>query len=372
MANGSSPKRIRYAVVGVGHIAQVAVLPAFKNAKENSELVAIVTGSRIKGESIKEKYKKIEVVTYENYENFCRSGRADAVYIALPNDLHYEYSKIALNCGLHVLCEKPFTLEPQQAKELYQLARRKGLKLMVAYRLHFESSNLKAAEIARSKEIGELKYFTSHFSFQIADPENIRLKAARGGGPIWDIGIYCINAVRYLFRDEPLEVMAMAEKSKDPRFREVDETVSVLLRFPKNRLASFVCSFGASDAAEYHLYGTKGHLRLTSAYEYIEGRTLEVQVDQEQRIHKYKKIDQFAPELLYFSDCVIRNRQPEPSGLEGMMDVRVILAILESIKTKRAVRLRAPQERVSHPDFEQRGFKAPVRKVHPVQVESPT
>src|SRR5690606_25273811 len=150
-----------------------------------------------------------------------------------------------------------------------------NLKLMVAYRLHFEASNLRVVELAQSGQLGDLKYFTSTFSFNVTDPDNIRLQAERGGGPVWDIGIYCINAARYVFQDEPTEVMA--ERGPDRRFQEVDESLSVIMKFPKNRLASFTCSFGSSDAAEYMVMGSKGYAHLDRAYEYVEPRELEIQ-----------------------------------------------------------------------------------------------
>jgi glucose-fructose oxidoreductase len=368
----SNNKKIRYAVVGLGHISQVAALPAFKNAKENSELVGFVTSDPEKAKVLQKKYKVPRVVSYRDYEGYLKSGAVDAVYIALPNDLHYEYTKIALNCGVHVLCEKPFTLESKQAKELQQLADRKKLKLMVAYRLHFEAANLRAIELAQSGKLGDLKYFTSNFSFQLTDPNNIRLKTERGGGPTWDIGIYCINAARYIFKAEPLEVTALAEKSADKRFKEVNETVSVIMRFPENRLASITYSFGASDMAWYTLVGTKGYLCLDSAYEYAEGHELEYDLGEGVKTQKYKKTDQFGPEFVYFSDCILKNRAVEPSGLEGFADIAIVEAILESIRTHKTVKLRSNQKvKLMRPSKKQQIFRFAIPKGEEVKVRGP-
>lgn len=365
-------QKIRYAIVGLGHISQVAALPAFKNASKNSELCAFVTGDEKKAQLLLKKYKNVQIVTYENFENFLESGQVDAVYIALPNDMHYEYCKKALQCGIHVLCEKPFTLNSAQARELHLLAERKKLKLMIAYRLHFEPSNLRAIEIAKSGEIGELKYFTSDFSFQVTDPNNIRLKAKRGGGPVWDIGTYCVNAARYLFRAEPTEVVAFSERSPDRRFSEVDESVSVIMRFPDNKLANFTVSFGTSDAAWYTLYGTDGYICLDNAYEYSEKRELEYQGKSGKlQTQVYKKGDQFGPELVYFSDCILKNRSPEPSALEALADVKVIEAINESLRTHRPVKVRAPRIRLMRPRSQQKIYRFKLPKEETVRSRSP-
>jgi predicted dehydrogenase len=371
-ASKTVSKKVRYAVVGLGHISQVAALPAFKNAKENSELTAFITGDQKKAILLRKKYKNVEIIAYEDYESFLSSGRVDAVYIALPNDLHYEYVKTALQCGVHVLCEKPFTLSSEEARELHQMAERKNIKLMVAYRLHFEPSNLRAVEIAKSGEIGELKYFTSDFSFQVTDPDNIRLKAKRGGGPIWDIGIYCINAARYLFASEPTEVFAMSERSRDKRFSEVDESISVVMRFPDHKLANFTVSFGTSDAAWYTLYGTEGFLCLDKAYEYSEKRELEFQgKNGKLQTQIYKKGDQFGPELVYFSDCVLKNRSPEPNALEGMADVKIVEAINESLRTHRPVKIRPSKIRLMRPRSQQKIFRFKLPKEDVVRTRSP-
>lgn len=364
-------KNVRYAVIGLGHIAQVAVLPAFKNAKSHAQLVALVTGDFAKGKQLQKKYRSTDLVAYEELPDYLAADQVDAVYICLPNDQHYQYTKMALECGVHVLCEKPFTLQSDQARELAALAVRKNLKLMVAYRLHFEASNLKAIELAHSGAIGELRYWTSHFSFQVTDPANIRLQAKHGGGPLWDIGTYCINAARYLFRSEPIEVMAMAEGRGRGKFKEVDEMVSVSLRFPKNCLAQFTCSFGAAEAAEYFLYGTKGHLRLKGAYEYATKRELELKTAENQRLFRFKKADQFGPEIVHFSECIHKDRQPWASAREGRLDIRVIEGCLESLQLKRPVRLRPVQTRLVRPRPQHKIFRSPFPKPDEVRVRSP-
>jgi glucose-fructose oxidoreductase len=190
------------------------------------------------------------------------------------------------------------------------------VKLMIAYRLHFEAINLKAIELVRSGRIGPPKYFNSSFSMRVT-PGNIRTKKALGGGTLYDIGVYCINAARYLFRAEPKEVIAMSVNSGTPKLAEVDESTAAILRFDGERVASFVVSFNAADVASYRIVGTKGDLKVDPAYEYAEGLAYELTIDGKTTTTRIGKRDQFAPELLYFSDCIRRNRQPEPSGWEA-------------------------------------------------------
>ncbi len=334
--NHFSRKKVRYAVVGLGHIAQVAVLPAFSTAR-NSELFALVSGDSRKLQELGKKYKLAHLYPYEEYSRVLSS--VDAVYLAVPNHLHREYAVRAAAAGVHVLCEKPMAPSPQECREMIDAARQNHVKLMIAYRLHFEAGNLEAIKFAQSGKLGDIRIFTSEFAQQVAD-KNVRITepVPRGGGPLYDMGVYCVNAARYLFRAEPMEVCAVAEsKLSDERFERVEEMVSVALRFPGGRLANFVCSFGAADVSRYSLIGTKGMLRADPAYEYAEGIKLEVTIQGRTRKKVFPKRDQFAAELTYFSDCVLRDKQPEPSGLEGLADVRIIEAIYHAIRTRRTV-----------------------------------
>jgi len=362
------PKRlVRYAVVGCGHIAQVAVLPAFGNARRNSRLAAIVSGDPVKRDELRKKYEVERACSYEQYDELLASGAIDAVYIALPNSLHAEYAERAARAGVHVLCEKPMAVTEAQCELMARAAREGRVKLMIGYRLHFERANLEAVEVARSGRIGEPRLFTSTFTMQVV-PDNIRAQRALGGGTLYDIGIYCINAARSLFRDEPLEVRAIAAGA----IGDVEESVSALLRFPNERLASFTCSFGATKVSEYRLVGTKGELAVDPAYEYakpLEHRlSLDGNVVSERR---FAKRDQFAPELLYFSDCVLQNRDPEPSGEEGLADVRVIRALYESIRRGAAVEL-APYARRERPSLEQEIRRPPIEKPSVIHVQAPS
>jgi glucose-fructose oxidoreductase len=357
-------KQVRYAVVGLGHIAQVAVLPAFGNARRNSRLAALVSGDPVKRGELSRQYRVERAYSYEQYDEVLASGEIDAVYIALPNSLHAEYAIRAAQAGVHVLVEKPMAVTAEQCERMAKAARDAGVKLMVAYRLHFERANLEAIEVARSGRIGEPRVFSSTFTMPVV-PGNIRARKSLGGGTLYDIGIYCINAARGLFRDEPVEVRATAAGTVG----EVEEAVSATLRFPGERVAAFTCSFGAADVSEYRIVGTKGDLALEPAYEYAMALQHRLTLDGERKERRFAKRDQFAPELLYFSDCVLKDRAPEPSGEEGLQDVRIVQAIYESADTGKAVALPRFTRR-QRPTGRQRITRPGVKKPRLVKVES--
>lgn len=198
---------------------------------------------------------------------------------------------------------------------------------------------------------------------------NIRLETELGGGPLYDIGIYCINAARYLFGAEPEEVAAFRVRGRGRRFEEVDEAVSAILRFPADRLATFTCSFGASDVSAYRTVGTQGSLRVEPAYEYAEALRHELMLGGKRTVRRFRKRDQFAAEFLYFSSCILENRTPEPSGAEGLNDVRVIEAIQRAARTGKPQRVRGLM-RTKRPTLTQEIRRPPVEKPRVVKVAS--
>jgi predicted dehydrogenase len=362
----SKRRKVRYAVVGAGNIAQVAVLPAFAHAKENSELVAIVSGDEEKRAALRERYGLELDGGYEDYEDILSRGRIDAVYIATPNTLHKEYALRAASAGVHVLCEKPLAPTVQDCAAIARTCQENSVKLMVAYRLHFEEANLKALEIARSNELGDLRLFSSFFS-HVVRQDDIRRKPELAGGAAYDLGVYCINAARNLFEGEPVSVYATAVKSND-----TDDTTSVLLNFPSDRIAQFCISNSTADVSTYRIAGSRGDLRVEPAYDYAGEIVHYLTLKGKTQRQSFEKRDQFAPELVYFSECIRNDTLPEPSAEEGMRDVRVIEAILRSIDTGGVVELTPLPRRKTAPSLAQEMRKPPLEKPETVKAPGPS
>jgi predicted dehydrogenase len=363
-------RKVRYAVVGLGHIAQVAVLPAFRHAAANSQLAALVSSDEAKLRRLGKRYRVRNLYPYDRYDELMASGEVDAVYIALPNHQHRDFTVRATRKGIHVLCEKPMALTERECLAMIRAAERNDVKLMIAYRLHFERANLEAIEVIRSGRIGEPRFFNSLFSMDVKEGD-IRLRKETGGGTLWDIGVYCINAARYLFRDEPLEVFAMSATNGQRRFSETEEMVGAVVRFSGDRLATFVCNFGTSFVARYQIVGTKGNLVLDPAYEYATELRRQLTVGERESTKTYAKRDQFAPELLYFSNCILKDREPEPSGWEGLADVRAVSALYRSARIRKAVKVR-PIDKTTQPTMKQEIHRAAVKEPRLVKTRAPS
>jgi predicted dehydrogenase len=362
-------RQVGYAVIGLGHIAQSAVLPAFAHAK-NSKLVAVVSGDAEKRTKLARKYR-CDAYDVRDLDDVLDRPDVDAVYIAEPNDKHVDFAVRCAKEGVHVLCEKPLAVSEEECRRMIDACKEAGVKLMTAYRLHFEESNLEAVRLIEQGRIGEPRFFTSTFAYQVR-PGNIRTSADRGGGPIWDLGPYCINAARYLFRADPVEVFALRmDRRDDERFAEVHEGMSVLLKFPGDRVAQFIVSFGSYEQDHYRLVGTKGHIELHDGYEYSGPRELHLSVGGKERVRKFKPADQFAPELIAFSKAILDDTPVEPDGEEGLRDVRIIVAALKSARENRPLTLSWPA-RARRPEPSDRIYRPPVREPHLVGVEAPT
>jgi predicted dehydrogenase len=360
----SSSKPVRYAVVGLGHIAQVAVLPSFAHAR-NSRLAALVSGDRQKRAQLSKKYR-VPAFSYEQYEECL--AQVDAAYIALPNSMHAEYTIRAANAGVHVLCEKPLAVTVDECERMIEACDSAGVKLMTAYRLHFEKMSLEAIDLVHRGRIGEPKFFSSTFSMTVK-PGNIRTEEELGGGTLYDLGVYCINAVRHLFAGEPIEVFGYSVNAAAGKMPDIDESTAAVLRFEGERVATFVTSFNAADSGFYVITGTKGSLCLDPAYEYAAGLAYELTVNGKTKSKQGRKSDQFAPELEHFSDCILHDREPEPSGREGMQDVRIVQALYESSRRGEPVHIPAYEES-KRPTKRQEIRKPGVRKPELVNVES--
>lgn len=348
---------LRFAVVGLGHFAQVAVLPALHKLR-GAKIAALVSGTPAKLTQLGRRYQVKRLCRYEDYDELLASGDVDAVYVALPPDLHTDVTVRAAERGIHVLCEKPMAPTEDDCRQMIVACARNRVKLMIAYRLHFQPGNLHVLDLIRRGQIGEPRLFNSVFSHQVQD-DNVRVEPRPGAGPLFDIGTYCINAARYVFQDEPVRVIGTRiDNPTDERFRHVEEGVSATLRFAGDREAAFQVSFGAADRSHYEVIGTEGVIEVEHAYSYTSSMAVTLVKDGKRRRRSFRKTDQIAAEVQHFLTCVRDGVDPEPSGLEGLADVRIINAIHEAARTGQAVEL-APIERDRYPVPEQRIVRPP-------------
>jgi glucose-fructose oxidoreductase len=321
---------VRFAVVGLGWIAQEDVLPAFTLSGRHFELAALVSGDEKKREELGKKYGIQKVLGYEGYDDLLAGADIDAVYIALPNRMHADYAIRAAKAGVHVLCEKPMAVTEEDCQKMIDAAEAAGVKLMIAYRLHFEEANMAAVEVVKSGRIGEPRFFSCAFAQQVKTG-NIRLERREGYGPVMDMGVYPINAARYLFRNEPVSVVALSESlAGDDRWTEVPEMTSVTLRFPGERLAQFTVSFNGGSTGSYMVVGTKGSVKLEPAFSYGERIEMIVTVDGKEERKSFRRSQQFGAEMEYFAKAILEGAEIEPDGLEGLADMRVVNAIAQS------------------------------------------
>ncbi len=360
-------KKVRYGFVGLGDIAQEAMLPGVEHTG-NSTVAALVTGDPVKAGRLAERYGVAHTYSYEEFPAMLSSGSVDAVYLATPNWRHAEFVLPALAAGVHVLTEKPLEIDSVRCQQILDAQRVSKAKLMVAYRLHFEPATVAAIERVRSGELGQVHLFTSTFA-QMVDPANHRAKT-EAGGPVLDMGPYPVNAARNLFAAEPTEVSAFGSRHPNSGLGDFDDTVTVMLRFPEGQLAQFTVSYYGNAIDSYTVLGTKGSLQVQPAYIY--GKALEhyLTIGEKEDKISYKNTDHFGGEMKYFSDCILNDIDPEPDAEEGLADVRVLEAIQRSLKTGEVQKL-PPFTRTKRIDPDQVVRLSPVKPPEPVHASSP-
>lgn len=334
-------KKLGWAIVGLGSLAINQILPAFAKC-EKSKVVAFVSGHPDKAHKLALRYgvSPKNIYNYENYDSIKDNPDVDVIYIVLPNGMHAEYTVRGFEAGKHVLSEKPMANTPAECQQMIDAGKKANRKLMVAYRCRYEPYNQTAIRIARSNELGPTQMVLADMGFNIGDPTQWRLtKKLGGGGSLMDIGIYGLNASRYLTGEEPTEVNAMIYSTPgDPRFKEVEEHVTFQLRFPSGILANCSSSYGYFQENRYTVVGTKGRLIMDPATIYS---GLRMWVDRDSSIEERELpvVDHFAAEMDHMSDCVMQNKEPLTPGEEGLRDLTIIQAIYEAAHSRNTVKL---------------------------------
>jgi predicted dehydrogenase len=333
-------RKLGWAVVGLGSLSINQILPAFARC-EKSRVTAFVSGSPEKARTLAARYGVPEknIYGYQNYDAIRDNPDVDVVYVVLPNSMHAEYTIRAHRAGKHVLCEKPMANTPDECRQMIDAAKAASRRLMIGYRLRYEPYTQALIASVRKQEMGPLRVVLADAGFPIGDPNQWRLKRAMaGGGSLMDIGIYSLNAARYITGEEPTEVFAMEHSTPgDPRFKEVEENVTFQLRFPSGVLANCVSSYG-SPFNRFRAVGTKGWVELEPALSYSglrmrasTGGTLE------ERVHPV--VDHFAAEMDHLSGAVMDGTSVVTPGEEGLADLKVMMAIYESAKTRKPIAL---------------------------------
>jgi len=352
--NPSAPlppeERIGFAVVALGRLSLEEILPAFAKTKK-SKLVALVSGTPEKLSTVAKQYgiSPNACYDYEGLDAIKDNPDIKAVYVVLPNSMHREYVERAAKAGKHILCEKPMSVSSADGREMVKVCDEHNVKLMIAYRIQYEANNLFLAEKVRSQAYGRLVGMSAINVQTVAanGAEQWRhKKALAGGGSLPDIGLYCLNTARFLTGEEPVEVMATQySPPDDPRYAEVEETVSFTLRFPSNFIANCLTSYGARDDKHQRLNFEKATVDMANAYKY-EGQSLTVtELDGVRSVQKKVEIapnNQFAAEIDHMATCIIENRKPRTPGEEGVQDHVLMEAIYQSARTGAPVRLDSP------------------------------
>ncbi|HUI42937.1 MAG TPA: Gfo/Idh/MocA family oxidoreductase [Terriglobia bacterium] len=337
----TNSKRIGYAVVGLGHIAQHAVLPAFKNSKK-SRLVALVSGSRTKARRLARQFGAAHAHTYDEYDACLANPQVQAVFIAGMNGAHAPQTVRAAAAGKHVLCEKPMATSVEECQSMIEACRRHGVRLMIAYRKYFEPASVALKTMVMKGKLGRLRMMHSSFTFNLEAGKSWHFShELAGGGSLVDVGIYCVNTARWLASELPVEAAGYAWTLDPQRFPEVDESMAFQLRFASGLVAQASSSFAAAKSSFLHVHGEAGWATLVPAYSYTEDRRLIGQTGERWFDRRFPVMDEFALELDALADCIRRNRDPEPNGLEGARDVAIMQAIYDSAREGRPVTIPA-------------------------------
>lgn len=333
-------KPIRYAIIGLGRISMQHFMPAVK-ASSKCKVTALVSGDRAKAEKVAAEYgiPSTSIYDYKGMDAIAGNSEVDAVYVALPNSMHAEYTIRSAKAGKHVLCEKPMATTVGDSQAMIDACRKGGKKLMIAYRCQLEPTNLEAIKMIREGRIGKIQSISSANGFNIRPGEWRCSRALAGGGPLMDVGVYSLNACRYLTGEEPAILEATSSViDQDGRFKDVEENLSWVMRFPSGILASCTTTYGANMPGTVSVYGSKGWLRLEPAFSY-QGIRLTAQVAGDRQPIEIKLDEkdplQFQREAEHFAECIQQNKENKGSAEDGLRDMKLMAEIYRSCDRKR-------------------------------------
>ena len=334
-------KRIGFAVVGLGRLSLQQIIPALATCGK-ARLAALVSGSPVKLALTARQYgiPDQNCHDYENFDRLVDNRDVDVVYIVLPNAMHREFTERAARAGKHVLCEKPMATSVADAEAMIAACAAARVKLMIAYRIQYQPHNRHMLSLVRNGRYGRLVSLQSVNVQTVAEngADQWRHKRAMsGGGSLPDIGLYCLNTARFLTGEEPYEVSAQQFSPEgDPRYAEVEETMSFTMRLPSGTLVQSLTSYGAREDKYYRLNFERATVELRHAYDYKGQRLFVSRKDgtmtEETEIVIAAK-DQFAAEMEHMATCILEGRQPNTPGEEGLQDQKLMEAIYDAART---------------------------------------
>lgn len=338
-------KRVGYAIVGLGRLSIDQILPAFGRS-QYSKVTALVSGDRVKALKLGAQYgiPPASIYDYATFDRLADNPAVQVIYIVLPNGMHEEFVIRGAKTGKHILCEKPMANSSAEAERMIAACAHANVKLMIAYRQQYEPHNILLRKMVAAGKLGQLRGFLSTNSQRAGDPSQWRLKKSlAGGGCLPDVGLYCLNAARFLSGAEPTHVAAQIWQPKDdPRFREVEAGISFSLQFPNGFTATCTSSYDVHKSQMYRLEGTDAWAELSPAFAYAGNKLSWSRLEEGQEIRVEPAVeqkDQFALEMDHFSTCILENLQPQTPGEEGLRDHRIMEAIYKAATTGRTVEL---------------------------------
>lgn len=333
-------KKVGFAVVGLGAIAQGYVLPAFAKCK-NARLVAVVGRDNKKNAQLARKFKAAIHYHSDDFAACLANPEVSAVYIATQPSEHAGLTILAAEAGKHVLCEKPLAANLTQSAAMVEACRRSGVLLMTAYRKFYEPSALYLKQLIQSGELGRIDVIHTAFSElpNAGLPWLLDSKIA-GGGPLMDLGVYCVNTTRWLVQENPVEVAAKSWVHDTVRFSDVEQGISFRLQFPSGLVVQGSTSYGAVLSSFIFVQGTKGWVSLVPSFPFDEERRLTGKIGRRSLRRTFRVVDEFAPEIEAFASAIRNKRPVEGDGVQGHRDMIILDAVYESARTKQPVAIR--------------------------------
>ncbi len=334
-------KKVGFVVVGLGSIAQSSVLPAFANCKR-ARLVAVVSRDRKKAKHLANKYNGADHYEVSEYKACLANPDVVAVYIATPQGQHEPFTVQAAQAGKHVLCEKPLAATVEQSARMMKACRENRVLLMTAYRKYFEPAAKYFKSLVQSGKLGRIDTVHSDFSELFTprkSPAWLVNRNLAGGGPLMDLGIYCVNTARWMLEEFPHEACAYSWCNDRRRFSEVEEGISFRLHFPSGVVMLGSSSYSVAPTSFLRVQGTKGWACLSPAYDFAEERRFTGKIGGRWIERTFPVRDEFAPELDAFSSAIQGRGTSFPEGEEGHRDMVILHSIYESAQRGTPVKI---------------------------------